>query len=136
MQIMLVQIGLLAILQPTLAFAFSGLLAEGSTTIPPFDVSAIGSLGATSVVSLLLVWVVTKDRPAERDAFLSQLRQAQADGYTALQHARQQFTEELASIREANMRERELDRQARLDVVERIHAIMGSDVASKLKGAT
>lgn len=134
MKIMLVQIGLLAIMQPTLAFAFSGLLAEG-TAIPPFDVSAIGSLGATSVVSLLLVWVVTKDRPAERDAFLSQLRQAQADGYSALQQARQQFTEELASIREANMRERELDRQARIDVVERIHAIMGSDIAAKLKGA-
>lgn len=135
MKIMLVQIGLLAIMQPTLAFAFSGLLAEG-TTIPPFDVSAIGSLGATSVVSLLLVWVVTKDRPAERDAFLSQLRQAQADGYAALQTSRTQFMEELKTIRDANLHEREMDRQARLDTVEKIHAIMGSDIVAQLRSRT
>ena len=133
MKIMLVQIGMLAILQPALAFAFTGLLGENTAALPPFDISAIGSLGATSVVSLLLVWVITKDRPAERDAFLVQLRQAQADGYAALSASRTQFIEELSAQRAENSREREADRLARVQVVERIHDIMGSDIIGHIK---
>lgn len=133
MKIMLVQIGMLAILQPALAFAFTGLLGDTATALPPFDVSAIGSLGATSVVSLLLVWVITKDRPAERDAFLSQLKQAQSDGYAALAQARSQFIDELTAQREENSKERELDRKARVEVLERIHDIMGSGIAERIK---
>lgn len=133
MKIMLVQIGMLAILQPALAFAFTGLLGESTAALPPFDISAIGSLGATSVVSLLLVWVITKDRPAERDAFLVQLRQAQADGYAALAASRSQFIDELAAQRAENTKERELDRAARAHVLERIHDIVGSSIADRIK---
>lgn len=136
MKIMLVQIGLLAILQPALAFAFSGILADTTAALPPFDVSAIGSLGATSVVSLLLVWVITKDRPAERDAFLAQLKQAQSDGYAALASARVDFINELSEQRLENTKEREADRVERVEVIDKIHAIMGNNIVGQLRDKT
>lgn len=114
------EIGVIAIMQPLLAYVF----AEVSPALPTFDMTGLTNLGATAVVSMLLIWVVTKDRPKERDAFLAQLQQSHKDGYEAMEHQRQQYIAEMATVREEFKKDRDADRDARKDVLLRVHEIV------------
>lgn len=89
------EIGLIAMLEPLLVALF----AQAGSAVPGFDMTGITNLGATAVVSLLLVWVVTKDRPAERDAFLEQLALNQKMGFEALATSRTDYLSQLTAAR-------------------------------------
>lgn len=111
------EIGLIAMLEPLLVALF----AQAGSAVPGFDMTGITNLGATAVVSLLLVWVVTKDRPAERDAFLEQLALNQKMGFEALAASRTDYLSQLTAARAEALQERALDSELRRDIADRMH---------------
>lgn len=113
------EVAIIAVLQPVLAWLFAEAMPATG-----FDMTGITNLGATAVVSMLLIWVVTKDRPKERDAFLAQLQQSHKDGYEAMEHQRQQYVAEMQTVREEFKKDRDADREARKDVLNRVHEIV------------
>lgn len=111
---LLTEIGLIAMLQPILAFA-------GEAVLPPgFDMTGLTNLGATAVVSMLLVWVVTKDRPAERDAFLVQLAANQKLAFESIAASRTEFLAHLSAARAEAIQERSEDRDMRHEIAEKM----------------
>lgn len=119
---LLTEIGLLAMLDTFL----HGLIADASGVVPGLDMTGITNLGATAVVSLLLVWVVTKDRPAERDAFLKQLSENQAASFAAVAASRVDYLSQLAAARAESIAERAQDRELRHEIAEKMHQALSS----------
>ena len=114
---LLTEIGLLAMLDTFL----HGLIADATSVVPGLDMTGITNLGATAVVSLLLVWVVTKDRPAERDAFLKQLSDNQAASFAAVAASRTDYLGQIAAARAEAIAERQQDRELRRDIADTMH---------------
>lgn len=114
---LLTEIGILAMLDTFL----HGLIADATSVVPGLDMTGITNLGATAVVSLLLVWVVTKDRPAERDAFLKQLSDNQAASFAAVAASRTDYLSQLAAARAEAIAERQQDRELRRDIADTMH---------------
>jgi len=114
---LLTEIGLIAMLNTFL----HSLLADATSVVPGLDMTGITNLGATAVVSLLLVWVVTKDRPAERDAFLKQLSDNQAASFAAVAASRVDYLSQLAAARAESIAERAQDLELCHEIADKMH---------------
>lgn len=128
---LLTEIGILAMLDTFL----HGLIADATSVVPGLDMTGITNLGATAVVSLLLVWVVTKDRPAERDAFLKQLSDNQAASFAAVAASRTDYHLQLAAARAEAIAERQQDRELRREIADKMHQAL-TTINIKCPGST